>query len=579
MSENGGAQPRIRIGDLLVAQQIITDDQLQSALQEQKRGGKRLGHTLIDMGFVDENTLLEVLSKQLNIPFIDLRHYHFDASMVELLPETLARRHRVIVLSENNGRILVGMSDPSDIFAIDEISRTLGKPVEAAAVSESALLDILDVSYSRADQLSSLAGELEEELNEAAVDLSHLLDDVSESNAPVARLLETIFEEALQTNASDIHIEPDEHVLRIRQRIDGILNEHVMNEKRIAGAVVVRLKLLAGLDISEKRLPQDGRFNLKIKDRSIDIRMSTMPVQWGESVVLRLLNHNADVLTVEKSGMPSRMIERFRHHLHRPNGLVLITGPTGSGKTTTLYSGLTELNTSDRKIITVEDPVEYRLPRINQVQINEKIGLDFATVLRATLRQDPDVLLVGEIRDRESAEIAMRAAMTGHLVLSTLHTNDASSSPLRLTDMGVDPFLVASSLKAVVAQRLLRKLCDRCSYPHEPDASEQQLIAMISRLREVKGNDFRAAKGCPHCFNTGYRGRVGAFEWLEISPEMADCLRENDAKAFLQAVKNSRTFRPLAVSAMDYAEKGQTSLSEVMRVAAQLDDDNPMEEH
>ncbi len=569
-------QQRIRIGDLLVAQQIITSDQLQQALQEQKRSGQKLGQTLVEMGLVDETSLLEILSRQLNIPFIDLHHYQIDAEQIRALPETVARRFRVLVLGEEDGKVTLGMSDPTDIFAMDEVSRVLQKPVAPAAVVESELLNLLDITYSRAEEIASLALELDEELHEAAIDLSHLVDDVPETDAPVARLLETIFEEALNVKASDIHIEPDEHVLRIRQRIDGILSEQVMNEKRIVGALVVRLKLLAGLDISEKRLPQDGRFNLKVKDRSIDVRMSTMPVQWGESVVLRLLNHSAEVLTIENSGMPARMIERFRYFLHRPNGLVLVTGPTGSGKTTTLYSGLTELNTVDRKIITAEDPVEYRLPRVSQVQINDKIGLTFAGVLRATLRQDPDVLLVGEIRDRESAEIAMRAAMTGHLVLSTLHTNDATSSPLRMTDMGVDPFLVASALKAVVAQRLLRRLCEKCAKPHEPDSGERQLIEMVSRLREVKGSDFRQAAGCHHCFNTGYRGRVGAFEWLEINREMADCLRENDARGFMQAVNSSRTFRPLSVSAMDYAEKGITSLSEVMRVSAQLDDDNPM---
>ena len=275
------------------------------------------------------------------------------------------------------------------------------------------------------------------------------------------------------------------------------------------------------------------------------------------------------VLTMEDLAMG----HVFRDISMMPRGLVLVTGPTGSGKTTTLYSGLTELNTADKKIITVEDPVEYRLPRVNQVQINEKIGLTFAKVLRATLRQDPDVLLVGEIRDRESAEIAMRAAMTGHLVLSTLHTNDACSSPLRLVDMGVDPYLVASSLKAVVAQRLLRRLCDKCAKSHQPDAGEKQLIEMISKLREIKATDYRTAVGCPHCFNTGYRGRVGAFEWLEVNDEMADHLRENNSRGFLKAVHQSRTFRPLSVSAMEYAEKGITSLSEVMRVSAQLEDE------
>ena len=568
------SQPqRIRLGDLLISQQVITPEQLQEALQAQKDSGQKLGQALISLGFVDERTVLEILSRQLNIPFVDLHHYNIEPEQVRSIPETVARRFRVIVLGEENGKVVLGMCDPADIFAIDDVSRRLGKEISPVAVVEAELLDSLDMSYGRSEQIQSLAAELDEVLSEATVDISNLINDVPDSDAPVARLLESIFEEAIKTNASDIHIEPEEKILRIRQRIDGMLSERIMNERRIAGALVVRLKLLAGLDISEKRLPQDGRFHIKVKGRDIDLRMSTMPVQYGESVVLRILNHADAVLSLNNSGMPERMVGRFRDFLHRPNGLVLVTGPTGSGKTTTLYSGLTELNTADKKIITVEDPVEYRLPRVNQVQINEKIGLTFAKVLRATLRQDPDVLLVGEIRDRESAEIAMRAAMTGHLVLSTLHTNDACSSPLRLVDIGVDPYLVASSLKAVVAQRLLRRLCDKCAKSHQPDAGEKQLIEMISKLREIKATDYRTAVGCPHCFNTGYRGRVGAFEWLEVNDEMADHLRENNSRGFLKAVHQSRTFRPLSVSAMEYAEKGITSLSEVMRVSAQLEDE------
>ena len=568
------SQPqRIRLGDLLISQQVITPEQLQEALQAQKDSGQKLGQALISLGFVDERTVLEILSRQLNIPFVDLHHYNIEPEQVRSIPETVARRFRVIVLGEENGKVVLGMCDPADIFAIDDVSRRLGKEISPVAVVEAELLDSLDMSYGRSEQIQSLAAELDEVLSEATVDISNLINDVPDSDALVARLLESIFEEAIKTNASDIHIEPEEKILRIRQRIDGMLSERIMNERRIAGALVVRLKLLAGLDISEKRLPQDGRFHIKVKGRDIDLRMSTMPVQYGESVVLRILNHADAVLSLNNSGMPERMVGRFRDFLHRPNGLVLVTGPTGSGKTTTLYSGLTELNTADKKIITVEDPVEYRLPRVNQVQINEKIGLTFAKVLRATLRQDPDVLLVGEIRDRESAEIAMRAAMTGHLVLSTLHTNDACSSPLRLVDMGVDPYLVASSLKAVVAQRLLRRLCDKCAKSHQPDAGEKQLIEMISKLREIKATDYRTAVGCPHCFNTGYRGRVGAFEWLEVNDEMADHLRENNSRGFLKAVHQSRTFRPLIVSAIEYAEKGITSLSDVMRVSAHLEDE------
>ncbi len=571
---NQATRQRIRLGDLLVQHQKITEAQLQTALEQQKRTGHKLGRMLIELGFVQENDMLGILSQQLGIPFIELAHYHFDTELIRRLPETLARRYRVVVLREEDDGLLIGMSDPTDIFCLDELARALKKPVKPAVVRESELLDILDIAYSRAEEIATLAGELNEELEESAVDLANILSDATDSDAPVVKLLQKIFEEAIATKASDIHVEPDEAVLRIRQRIDGVLVEQVMNEKRIAGAVVVRLKLMAGLDISEKRLPQDGRFNLKIKSHNIDVRISTMPVQWGESVVMRLLDHSQGILDLTQAGMPERMVVRVRNLLHRPNGLILVTGPTGSGKTTTLYGGLAELNTEDRKIITVEDPVEYRLPRVSQVQINEKIGLDFARVLRATLRQDPDVLLVGEIRDRESAEIALRAAMTGHLVLSTLHTNDAITSALRLTDMGVDSYLVAASLKAVLAQRLVRKVCESCSTPYQPNANEAQLIKAMSNHRAIDYNNLRQGRGCPHCYNTGYRGRIGVFELLEVDRSMADALREENVKGFNSAVRNNRSFRPLGISALTYAAEGVTTLSEVMRVSAEIEDES-----
>jgi MSHA biogenesis protein MshE len=445
-------------------------------LEGQKNTGNKLGKQLIVMGFIEENTLLSFLSKQLNYPFVELKQFRFDRDLIQTLPETYARRYRVLVLKRDSEGLLLGMADPTDIFCLDELQKVLRAPIRPAVVRESELMDILDTAYSRASEIASLAEQLDEELGSDAVDLTGLLQSAEDLDAPVVKLLQKIFEEALSTRASDIHIEPDESVLRIRQRIDGVLIERVMNEKRISAALVVRLKLMASLDISEKRLPQDGRFNLKIGHRNIDVRMSTMPVQFGEAVVMRLLDHSAGVRKLDAVGMPPAYVTRFRQIITRPHGLVLVTGPTGSGKTTTLYGAISELNTAERKIITVEDPVEYRLSRISQVQVHDKIGLNFAKVLRACLRQDPDVLLVGEIRDSESAEIALRAAMTGHMVLSTLHTNDAVGSALRLIDMGVDAYLVASSLKAIVAQRLVRVICDVCSQPHTPD--EQDLLIL-----------------------------------------------------------------------------------------------------
>lgn len=576
MAQNSAATApkRIRIGDILVAQQIITQEQLEHALKDQKTSGRKLGKSLVALGYVDENTLLSVLSRQLNYPFVELNHYAFDSDLIKKLPETMARRFRVLILKEETDGILLGMADPTDIFSLDELSRILKRPIKPAVVRESELLDILDLVYSRESEIATLAGELDEELESSSVDLAEVVDDAADSDAPVVKLLKAVFEDAIKTKASDIHIEPDENVLRIRQRIDGVLSEQVMNEKRIAQAVVVRLKLMSGLDISEKRLPQDGRFNLKVSGRSIDVRLSTMPVQFGESVVMRILDHTDGVMPLGDVGMPSIIVDRFRKVISRPYGLILVTGPTGSGKTTTLYGALSELNTADKKIITVEDPVEYRLPRISQVQIHEKIGLTFSKVLRATLRQDPDVLLVGEIRDAESAEIALRAAMTGHLVLSTLHTNDAITSALRLVDMGVDPFLVAASLKAIVAQRLVRRVCESCAEPVTPTQHEQHLLDIVAKKHPIGATQFRAGKGCPHCHNTGYRGRIGVFELLEIDRAMGNALRENSVADFNTAAHENPQYAPLSYSALEFAKKGITSLAEVLRVSAIVEDES-----
>lgn len=563
---------RIRIGDLLVEKNMISETQLQHALQEQKLSGRKLGNTLVELGYVEENALLNLLSAQLNIPFVELKQFRFDRALVQSLPETSARRYRVVVLREDFDGLLLGMADPTDLFCLDELQRILKKPLKPAVVRESELLDVLDIAYTRASEIATLAGELDEELQEAAVDLADFVTEAADNDAPVVKLLQKIFEEAINTKASDIHIEPDEKVLRIRNRIDGVLLEQVMNEKRIASALVVRLKLMAGLDISEKRLPQDGRFNLKVKNRNIDVRMSTMPVQFGESVVMRLLDHTDGVLALNKVGMPASLMERFRRVITRPHGLVLVTGPTGSGKTTTLYGALSELNKPEKKIITVEDPVEYRLPRINQVQLHEKIGLTFGNVLRATLRQDPDILLVGEIRDAESAEIALRAAMTGHMVLSTLHTNDAVTSALRLIDIGVDGYLVATALKAIVAQRLVRKICTSCIQDYTPDANDLQLIKTVGKGKDFSAVTFKHGAGCPHCHNTGYRGRIGVFEMLELNQPMAEALRENNINAFTRAATESPYFQSLSLVALEYAVKGLTTLDEVMGITAQVEE-------
>ena len=562
---------KIRIGELLVRHKIITEEQLRTALAEQKRSGSKLGGTLVELGYLSKTGFLRFLAQQLQVPYIDLRRYQINEEIVRLLPEIHVRRFRALVLAEQRDGLLVGMADPTDIFAFDELRRLLQRPIHPAVVGEDDLLDIVDRIYRRTDEISHIAGELSEELGESGIDIESLLVDNETEDAPVVRLIHTLFEDAVQVGASDIHIEPDESVLRIRQRIDGVLQEQVMKEKRIGSALVSKLKLMSGLDISERRLPQDGRFNIRVRGRSIDIRLSTMPLQYGESVVMRLLDQSGGLLKLEQTGMPEAMLPRFRSLIHRPHGLVLVTGPTGSGKTTTLYGALNELNDASKKVITVEDPVEYRLPRINQVQVQSRIDLSFARVLRAALRQDPDIVMVGEMRDQETVEIGLRSAMTGHLVLSTLHTNDAVSTALRLLDMGAEGFVVGSSLLGILAQRLVRRICDRCREDAPLDGRQRGwLDAMVGpKARQLT---FKRGAGCPRCHNTGYYGRIGVFELLRIDTALADALRHDDSAEFVRIARSQKGFKPLSMAAFEYACQGITSMDEVMRLSGQIEE-------
>ena len=570
---------KIRLGDLLVESGLITEEQLDLALKEQKKLGRKLGSTLIELGMIDEDSILNLLSSQLGIPLIDLTNYSFDEQVVRQLSESIARRYRAIVLEDRPRDYLVGMADPTDLYALDEIQAKLPKPVSQAIVRERDLLQAFDRVYRRTEEISALAEELGQELSSGAEDLRDLLQ-AEMTDAPVAKLLQSIFEDAVQVGASDIHIEPDKEVIRIRQRIDGLLHEQEMKEIQIAPAVVVRLKLMAGLNISEKRLPQDGRFNMTVNGREIDVRISTMPVQYGESVVMRLLDQTRGALDIEQLGMRDELLHRFRKQIHQPHGMVLVTGPTGSGKTTTLYAALKLLNQPQNKIITVEDPVEYRMARINQVQVQPKIGLNFAAVLRSALRQDPDIIMVGEMRDRETVEIGVSAAMTGHLVLSTLHTNDTVSTATRLLDMGVEGYLLATTLRAVLAQRLVRRVCDSCAEDYSPDLHEATWLR--DRLFvDASQFHYRKGKGCLHCGFTGYSGRIGVYELLEINSELAEALRREDTQEFVDAAGRAPGYRPLINEAHQYAIEGLTSLDEVLRLAGQsreeLIEDTPLE--
>ena len=562
---------KMRLGDLLVHENIISNEQLMQALSSQKQTGRKLGDTLIELSHLSERQLLQFLAQQLNVPFLDISQHKIAPNVASLLPEVHARRLRALIIEDRGASVLLGMSDPADLSGLDQLERMLSpKRIELAVVLESQIFDAFDSIYRRTAEIESFASQLEEEYEESSsFDLATTFLDEG-GDATVGKLLQSVFEDAVQMRASDIHIEPEEHQLRIRQRIDGVLQEKILKENKIASAMVLRLKLMAGLDISEKRLPQDGRFNLDISGHNIDVRMSTMPVQYGESVVMRLLDQSAGLLSLDQTGMPADIVKRVRQQIHRPHGMVLVTGPTGSGKTTTLYAALSELNEASKKIITVEDPVEYRLPRINQVQVNTKIDLTFSRVLRTALRQDPDIMMVGEMRDQETVEIGLRGAITGHLVLSTLHTNDAITSALRLIDMGAAGFLVGSALRAVIAQRLVRRVCDSCTTEYQAD--EQEIFWLTNLAGEqAKTSQFKQGKGCQSCQYTGYKGRIGVFEILEMNQEMMAALKRNDSEAFGNLAKANPSFTPLAKAAFDYAAKGITTVEEVLRLVETID--------
>ena len=564
---------KIRLGDLLIQQGLLTEEQLKIALDEQKRTGRKLGRVFVESGYVTEAGISQALARQLRIPFIELKTFTPRADLIKLLPEAPARRFRALVLGEMpDGRLQIGMSDPTDLQAYDEITRLVRREIELAVVTESELLAMVDRVYHRGEQITGLARELTAELGDVPIEFGDLLGmNPGAEDAPVVKLLQTVFEEAMRLRASDIHFEPQEKALRIRFRIDGVLHIQTEADAKISSAVALRLKLMSGLDISEKRLPQDGRFNIKVRANPVDVRISTLPTQFGESVVMRLLNQNTGLLELDRIGMPERVLERFRHALKRPSGMVLVTGPTGSGKTTTLYAALNELNSPEKKVITVEDPVEYRLSGLNQVQVHEKIDLSFSRVLRTVLRQDPDIVLIGEMRDQETAEIGMRAAMTGHLVLSTLHTNDAVSTPIRLLDMGVPRYMVALSVHMVVAQRLVRVICGNCRETYTLTPSEHEWLR-YELGDQVDSHAFHHGRGCTHCANTGYQGRTGVYEFLEMSDRVVEAINHEDPGEFMRVARLQMAGETLRRDAVRLVLAGQTTVAEAMRISNQFEE-------
>ena len=560
---------KLRLGDVLVQQRLISAEQLQQALELQRQTGKKVGRLLIEAGTITDESLANALARQLRIPFVNLKTFPFRADVVKLMPESVARRFRAIALEDKGDSLLVAMADPLDLAAYDELTRLLKRNIQMAATAEGQLSLTFDRLYRRTDEISGLAKALEKDLGET-VDFGELTANAGAEGAPVVRLLQSVFEDAIQVGASDVHIEPQEAGLQIRVRVDGVLQTQTQADKRIGAPLAQRLKLMAGLDISEKRLPQDGRFSVRVKDQTIDVRLSTLPTNYGESAVMRLLSQGKGMRRLDSIGMPDAMLKRFREVLGRVSGLVLVTGPTGSGKTTTLYAALAEINATELKVITVEDPVEYRLPGLTQVQVNDKIDLTFAKVLRSTMRQDPDVILVGEMRDTETAEIGLRAAITGHLVLSTLHTRDAISTPFRLLDMGIPAFMVATSLQAVIAQRLVRLNCVDCAEPREPTPQEQSWLTGMNDSGEPVRP--KRGRGCSTCNGTGYSGRQGVYELFEMDSELTQAATRSDPAAFLKAARERMRGQTMAHHVLQMVRDGRTSLAEAMRIGFDAED-------
>ena len=606
-----------KIGEILQKANLITNDQLQQALQEQKRTGERLGSLLVKMGFLAEDEILSCLSKQFGVPAIDLETFQIESSVLETIPIQTAKKYTVIPISRVGGTLTLAMADPSDIFAIEDIKFMTNFNIEPVVASERAILAAIDEQYSKKSKKRSPTApaktseekaaasidykdfsikedDLEdasvddrieaptvdindfEEMVKGAVDQIEVVEDEEDEanpmeaeNAPVIKLVNGFLLNAVKKKVSDIHIEPYEKAYRVRYRLDGALHQVMGLPLSLRNAITSRVKIMSQLDIAEKRLPQDGRIKLKIgKRKDMDYRVSVLPTLFGEKIVMRLLDKSNLQLDMTKLGFEEESLERFREAIQSPFGMVLVTGPTGSGKTTTLYSALSSLNTPDVNIMTAEDPVEFNLMGINQVQMHDDIGLNFAAALRSFLRQDPDIILVGEIRDFETAEIGIKAALTGHLVLSTLHTNDAPSTISRLINMGVEPFLVSSSVLLIVAQRLLRRLCE-CKQPKKiPDEIPYDVLVRAGYSEEEahKMTQIWAPKGCPKCNNRGYKGRVALYEVMKMTANLREMVLQGASTDELRNKAEEDGMLTLRRSGLTKARDGMTSLEEVLKV-------------
>ena len=571
---------RRKLGDILVERDLITEEQIKQALEQQQREYKRFGEILRDMRFVVEGELVKALAYQLGVDTFDLTDYEPEESLASAIPEELARRTRSVPIEiiEEGEVLKVAVLDPMDIAKLDDLKRLANLEIEPIIGTR----NDIDRAIERLYGLSAFFKEFGELSEEEAIEFIQLeegqedeydLQEMAEfaEEAPVVKLVNLIIGKALRDGASDVHIEPSAHYLRIRYRIHGVLIEEDMTPpKRLQSAVITRIKILSSMDIAEKRIPLDGRFHVRLHGMEVDIRVSSLPTYYGEKIVMRLLETNKDQLRLDRIGFPPGELQTFRDLIHRPNGVILVTGPTGSGKTTTLYSGLSEINSPEKNIVTVEDPIEYQLEMINQVQTNPKAGLTFATSLRSILRQDPDIIMVGEIRDVETAQIAIQSSLTGHLVFSTLHTNDAVGAVIRLVDMGIPSYLIANTVIGVLAQRLVRTICKTCREPYEPDP---ELVRQFANVEAFEGFAFTRGRGCSECMNTGYGGQTGIYELLVVTREIRELVNQGAGSTRISDTARRQGLRLLREDGLDKVLQGITTLEEVIRVTQDVEED------
>lgn len=548
----------------MVKHGLITPGQLNQAKEETLRTGLTVEKALEKLGFITEEDIAHLRAQVFGVPYIDLAHYLIDAHLIKLVPGNLAQRYKVVPVLKAGNSLTVAMLDPRNIEVLDKLRKVTGlESIEPVLASEKGIQKILDSHYGTIGSVQEIAKSLDEQISSESAGAEDQEKALSAAeDAPVIKLVNVLIMQALKDGASDIHVEPEEEVLRIRCRIDGILHEIDTLPKKLHKSITSRIKVLAGMDIAENRKPQDGRICLSVKERDVDIRVSTFPTLHGENTVLRLLDRAAILPGLQDLGFAQDALMTFEKLIKRPEGIILVSGPTGSGKTTTLYSALTTINSMQKNIITIEDPVEYELPLIRQTPVNAASGITFANGLRSILRQDPDIIMVGEIRDKETAAIAIQAALTGHLVFSTLHTNDAAGALTRLMDMGIEPFLLSSSVIAILAQRLVRKVCDECRQKYQPED------AVLHNLKMEKGVEFYRGKGCPRCKQTGFLGRSGIFELLVVDEHVRKLIDSGASAEQIKKLAQASGMRTLREAGLNKAKQGLTSVEEVFRVTA-----------